>query len=89
MDQEKIKEKVREGYGRVAVENRSCCGAGSSCCGSSASIQSIGEMIGYSNEEMSQVPEGANLGLGCGNPVALASLREGPDGAGLGLGGGV
>ena len=88
MDQEKIKEKVREGYGRVAVENRSCCGAGSSCCGSSASFQAIGEMIGYSKEEMSQVPEGANLGLGCGNPVALASLKEGQTVLDLGSGAG-
>jgi SAM-dependent methyltransferase len=88
MDQEKIKEKVREGYGRVAVENRSCCGAPSSCCGSSASIQSIGEMIGYSKEEMNQVPEGANLGLGCGNPVALASIREGQTVLDLGSGAG-
>jgi SAM-dependent methyltransferase len=88
MDQEKIKEKVREGYGRVAVENRSCCGPPSSCCGSSASIQSIGEMIGYSKEEMNQVPEGANLGLGCGNPVALASLREGQTVLDLGSGAG-
>jgi len=77
MEKDEIKNKVKEGYGRVALENRSCCGAPSSCCGSSASIQSIGEMIGYSKEEMNQVPEGANLGLGCGNPVALASLREG------------
>jgi arsenite methyltransferase len=88
MDREKIKEKVREGYGRVAVENRSCCGAPSSCCGASASIQSIGEMIGYSKEEMNQVPEGANLGLGCGNPVALASLREGQTVLDLGSGAG-
>jgi arsenite methyltransferase len=88
MDREKIKEKVREGYGRVAVENRSCCGAGSSCCGSGASIQSISEMVGYSKEEMSQVPEGANLGLGCGNPVALASLREGQTVLDLGSGAG-
>ncbi|MBI5578380.1 MAG: arsenite methyltransferase [Deltaproteobacteria bacterium] len=88
MDQEKIKEKVREGYGRVALENRPCCGASSSCCGSGSSKQSIGEMIGYSKEEMSQVPEGANLGLGCGNPVALASLREGQTVLDLGSGAG-
>ena len=88
MDQEKIKEKVREGYGRVAVENRSCCGAPSSCCGSSASIRSISAMIGYTKEEMNQVPEGANLGLGCGNPVALAALREGQTVLDLGSGAG-
>lgn len=88
MDQEKVKEKVRAGYGRVALENRPCCGAPSSCCGSGASIRSIGEMIGYSKVEMSQVPEGANLGLGCGNPVALASLRQGQTVLDLGAGAG-
>jgi len=88
MEQEKIKEKVREGYARVARENTSCCGAPSSCCGSVASIQTIGEMIGYSKEDMSQVPEGANLGLGCGNPVALATLKEGQTVLDLGSGAG-
>jgi SAM-dependent methyltransferase len=88
MEKDAIKNKIKEGYGRVALENRSCCGAPSSCCGSSASIQSIGEMIGYSQEEMRQVPEGANLGLGCGNPVALASLRQGQTVLDLGSGAG-
>jgi SAM-dependent methyltransferase len=88
MKKDEIKNKVKEGYGRVALENRSCCGAPSSCCGSSASIQTIGEIIGYSKEEMSQVPEGANLGLGCGNPVALASLKEGQTVLDLGSGAG-
>lgn len=88
MEKEAIREKVKEGYGRVARENRSCCGAGSSCCGSSTSIQTIGEMIGYSKEEMGQVPEGANLGLGCGNPVALAGLKEGQTVLDLGSGAG-
>jgi SAM-dependent methyltransferase len=88
VEKNEIKNKVKEGYGRVALENRSCCGALSSCCGSSASIQTIGEMIGYSKEEMSQVPEGSNLGLGCGNPVALASLKEGQTVLDLGSGAG-
>lgn len=81
MDKDDIKTKVREGYGRVAMENRPCCG-------SNASIQTIGEMIGYSRDEMSQAPEGANLGLGCGNPVALASLEEGQTVLDLGSGAG-
>ena len=88
MDKDEIKNKVREGYGRVARENTSCCGAPSSCCGASAAIQTIGEMIGYSKDEMSQVPEGANLGLGCGNPVALAALKEGQTVLDLGSGAG-
>jgi arsenite methyltransferase len=88
MEHQEIKNKVKEGYGRVAMENRPCCGAPSSCCGSSASIQTIGEMIGYSRDEMNQVPDGANLGLGCGNPVALASLKEGQTVLDLGSGAG-
>ena len=88
MEHQDIKNKVKEGYGRVAMENRPCCGAPSSCCGSNASIQTIGEMIGYSKEEMNRVPEGANLGLGCGNPVALASLKEGQTVLDLGSGAG-
>ncbi len=88
MEHQEIKNKVKEGYGHVAMENRPCCGAPSSCCGSNASIQTIGEMIGYSKEEMNRVPEGANLGLGCGNPVALASLREGQTVLDLGSGAG-
>jgi SAM-dependent methyltransferase len=88
MDKKEIKDKVKEGYARVALENRSCCGGLSSCCGPSASIQAIGEMIGYSNEEMNQAPEGANLGLGCGNPVALASLKDGQTVLDLGSGAG-
>jgi len=88
MEHQEIKNKVKEGYGRVAMENRPCCGAPSSCCGSSASIQTIGEMIGYSSDEMNQVPEGANLGLGCGNPVALASLKAGQTVLDLGSGAG-
>jgi SAM-dependent methyltransferase len=88
MKKDEVKDKVKEGYGRVARESSSCCGAPSSCCGSGASIQSIGEMIGYSKEEMGEVPEGANLGLGCGNPVALASLKEGQTVLDLGSGAG-
>lgn len=71
---EKLKMAVRESYGRVAEQSGSCCS--SSCC-SSAKPEAIAKKIGYTEEEMQAVPTGSNLGLGCGNPISLASLAEG------------
>jgi len=82
-----IKKIVREGYGKIAKQEKSCCCSGS-CCGSSNSAQDISKSVGYSNQEMESVPEGANLGLGCGNPVAIASLKEGDIVLDLGAGAG-
>lgn len=73
---EKIKKMVRTGYGRIAQEGTSCCPPSSSCCGSGLA-QEISKKIGYSDEDLNRIPQEANLGLGCGNPVALASLKEG------------
>lgn len=87
MDELEVKQKVRERYARVAVDGTSCCGPASSCC-SAPSAQALSQLIGYSEEDLAQVPEGANLGLGCGNPVALASLREGETVMDLGSGAG-
>jgi arsenite methyltransferase len=77
MKQEKIKKAVREGYAKIAKKEASCCSAVKSCCGGDNSSESISKSIGYTGEELKSVPEGANLGLGCGNPVALASLKQG------------
>jgi SAM-dependent methyltransferase len=60
----------------------------SSCCGNTDLAQDISKNIGYTEEELESVPEGANLGLGCGNPVALASLQEGETVLDLGSGAG-
>ncbi len=86
MKEEKIKRVVREGYARIAKQDSSCCLP--SCCGSTDLAQDISKSIGYTEEEIKTVPEGANLGLGCGNPVALASLREGETVLDLGSGAG-
>jgi len=88
MDKEKIGKAVRERYGNIAKQGGSCCGPAKSCCGSTDSAQSISRSIGYTEEELKAVPEGANLGLGCGNPIALASLKEGEVVLDLGSGAG-
>ena len=88
MKEKEVKKVVREGYARIAKQGGSCCSSVNSCCGSTDLAQSIGKSIGYTEEELTAVPEGANLGLGCGNPVALASLREGEIVLDLGSGAG-
>ena len=89
MRKEEIKKVVREGYARIAKQSSSCgCGPVDSCCGSTDLAQDISKSIGYTEEELKAVPKGANLGLGCGNPVALASLREGETVLDLGSGAG-
>jgi arsenite methyltransferase len=88
MDEKNIKEIVKEGYGKIAKQGSSCCVPANSCCGTTDRTQDISKKIGYSEEELKTVPEGANLGLGCGNPVALASLREGETVLDLGSGAG-
>lgn len=88
MEREAIRKAVRDRYGRIAVDNtNSCCGSASSCC-SSSTITQLSKNIGYTEAELKEIPEGANLGLGCGNPVALASLREGEIVLDLGAGAG-
>jgi arsenite methyltransferase len=83
VDETGIKRVVREGYAKAAKS--SSCGCG---CGSQAEAKGLSRMIGYTDGEMDEVPEGANLGLGCGNPVALASLRRGETVLDLGSGAG-
>lgn len=85
MKDEELKKAVREGYSRVAKSGGSCCQSG--CCGS-GKPQQISRKIGYTQEQIEAAPEGSNLGLGCGNPVALASLKEGETVLDLGSGAG-
>jgi len=85
MDDQDLKNAVKEGYSRVARNATSCCSSG--CCGSAKPV-SISKKIGYTDEQMQAAPAGANLGLGCGNPVALASLKEGETVLDLGSGAG-
>jgi Methylase involved in ubiquinone/menaquinone biosynthesis len=81
-----IRNVVRDSYKKIAI------GKSSSCCGSEGilknSAEEISRKIGYSNEELSIVPEGANMGLGCGNPQLIAGIKESETVIDLGSGGG-
>jgi len=88
MDQEEIRKIVREGYAKIAKQKSSCCAPATSCCGGIDIRQDFSKKIGYTEEDLKAVPEGANLGLGCGNPVALVSLKGGETVLDLGSGAG-
>ena len=88
MKKEEIKKAVREGYAKIAKRESSCCAPVSSCCGNTEYADDISKAIGYTDKDLITVPEGANLGLGCGNPIALASLKEGETVLDLGSGAG-
>jgi SAM-dependent methyltransferase len=106
-EKEKVRQAVRESYGKIANSvnvisgigsGTSCCGASenatstsvpASCCGEpEVTTEQISGLMGYSKEDVLSVPAGANMGLGCGNPVALASLKPGETVVDLGSGGG-
>jgi len=78
---------VRAEYGKIARQGGSCCGNSSSCCGG-PSADTVAATVGYGSEELAGLPEGANMGLSCGNPTAIASLRPGEVVLDLGAGGG-
>jgi len=88
MSEKNIKKAVREGYAKVATEGSCCSGPISNCCGQTDLAKEISSNIGYSTDDMEKVPDGSNLGLGCGNPIALASLKKGETVLDLGLGAG-
>jgi arsenite methyltransferase len=82
-------ETVRAGYAAIAEGGGGCCGPAQSCCGGAENdAEQLARAIGYSADELAQLPEGANMGLSCGNPVALASLKAGEVVVDLGSGGG-
>jgi len=89
-DQEAVRDMVREGYAQIARDTSAgCCKPGVSCCGSSPQDgDKLAKELGYSVEELKALPEGANMGLSCGNPAALAALKPGEVVLDLGSGGG-
>ncbi len=87
-DANAVRDQVRAGYAQIAQSG--CCGpSGGGCCGATAfSPDQLAQAIGYASGELSAVPDGANMGLSCGNPTAIASLRPGEVVLDLGAGGG-
>lgn len=89
---DEVRQAVRKTYGDIAkaVSAGYCGGSSSSCCGAAetSSVQDVSVRMGYSEDEVTGVPEGANMGLGCGNPQAIASLQPGETVLDLGSGGG-
>jgi arsenite methyltransferase len=86
MKEEEIRKNVREGYAKIA---KKAARSPKSCCGSSEPSREISKQIGYNEEDLASVPVEANLGLGCGNPIAFASLKKGETVLDLGSGGGL
>ncbi len=97
----KIKNDVKRIYGKIVsssradagIQNSSCCpnddsASENSCCGTTGSSDEISIQLGYSQHEIDAVPDGSNLGLGCGNPHAIASIRKGETVLDLGSGAG-
>lgn len=77
---EKTRQTVRDGYSEIAVNSKGCCGC--------SDPQQFAEAIGYSKQELELLPDGANMGLSCGNPTAIADLKPGQVVLDLGSGGG-
>ncbi len=82
LEASELKEKVREKYSNIAKSSGNCC------CGGSCSNAEVAQGIGYSQREIQKAPSGSNMGLGCGNPVALSSISRGDVVIDLGCGGG-
>jgi arsenite methyltransferase len=85
-----VRDLVRSGYAKIAQDTSAGCGSpGVSCCGSAPQdADNLARELGYTKEELQVLPEGANMGLSCGNPAALAALKPGETVLDLGSGGG-
>jgi len=87
---DEIHNNVRDAYGKVAESNNDdgCCGVPTSCCGTAPDLEGFSIKLGYTADELKEVPGGADMGLGCGNPKVIASLTIGETVIDLGSGGG-
>ena len=100
-DTESIRNTVLEGYSKIAKDGQwsgvqaspstdgSCCGGGGCCGPATLTAEQVAQAVGYARDELVALPEGANMGLSCGNPTAIAALRPGEVVLDLGAGGGL
>lgn len=97
-EQESVHSKVREGYSQIAKSGQwssvsaegssSCCGGGGCCGPTTLTADQVAAAVGYDQTELDSLPQGSNMGLSCGNPTAIASLKAGEIVLDLGSGGG-
>jgi SAM-dependent methyltransferase len=90
-NKEEIRDVIRKNYAEVALkgsEGGGCCCSGGCCGGSSVDISEVSMRIGYTEDDINNAPLEANMGLGCGNPIAIASIQRGDTVLDLGSGGG-
>jgi arsenite methyltransferase len=90
MNNEQIKENVKKGYAELLNRKtkKSFLPSFFQCCDTKAFVEGVSKQIGYSDEQLKNVPQDANLGIGCGNPTALASIKKGETVLDLGSGAG-
>lgn len=88
MNEREIKEQVKQNYGRIAQESGSH-NISSGCGCNTKSLSELSLLMGYNEKELKNIPKESNMGLGCGNPTALASLKKGETVLDLGSGGGI
>ncbi|MFF2876408.1 arsenite methyltransferase [Gottfriedia sp. NPDC057991] len=90
LEKDSIRQTVRDNYKKVAlnVVEKDCCGTTSCCSSTDNTLSNYTNKLGYSNEELQSVPKGSNMGLGCGNPQAIANIKPGETVLDLGSGGG-
>ncbi len=85
---EEVRDHIRKSYADIARKGSEGCGCGCSCNDTAFDINTTSAQIGYSEEDLKNAPAGANMGLGCGNPIAIAGLKKGEVVIDLGSGGG-